>query len=102
MDKSSSNNNAGAMLSPVNGSRLQKRSHSRKKRIIEELSEEERARRLAEQSKTNPFHKFVEGNLILKQGNQQIERSFFLWTFLEKELYAESGIGLYVWYLMIP
>ena len=32
------------------------------------ISEQERKHRLEEQAKTNDYHKFVEGNLILKQG----------------------------------
>ena len=32
------------------------------------ISEQERKQRLEEQARTNDYHKFVEGNLILKQG----------------------------------
>ena len=32
------------------------------------ISEAERKQRLEEQAKTNDYHRFVEGNLILKQG----------------------------------
>lgn len=42
-----------------------------KKSILKPLTEwstEERAEKLKQQSLTNDFHKFVEGHLILKQG----------------------------------
>ena len=39
------------------------------------IGEEERQRLLAQQEATNVFHKFVEGNLILKQG---------IWNVLER------------------
>ena len=32
------------------------------------ISEQERKQRLEEQARTNDYHRFVEGNLILKQG----------------------------------
>ena len=32
------------------------------------LNDEERARKLKEQTASNEFHRFVDGNLILKQG----------------------------------
>ena len=46
------------------------RSRSKKSvlRPLTELSEEERAEKLKQQSLTNDYHKFVEGHLILKQG----------------------------------
>ena len=40
----------------------------KKRRNIVNLSDEERENLLAEQKKTNKYHKFVEGNLIIKQG----------------------------------
>ena len=36
------------------------------------VREEERKKLLAEQAATNEYHKFVEGNLIIKQGNHRI------------------------------
>ena len=48
----------------------QHRSRSKKSVLkpLTELSEEERAEKLKQQSLTNEYHKFVEGHLILKQG----------------------------------
>ncbi len=41
---------------------------SRRGHVIPDLTDEERRRRLDEQIRNNKFHRFVEGNLILKQG----------------------------------
>ncbi len=41
----------------------------RKRKNVFNLSDDERRRLLEEQTRKNKFHKFVEGNLIIKQGN---------------------------------
>jgi len=35
---------------------------------VSRINDKERKERLEEQAKTNEYHKFVEGNVILKQG----------------------------------
>ena len=49
------------------------RSRSKKSVLkpLTELSDEERAEKLKQQSLTNEYHRFVEGHLILKQGKEQ-------------------------------
>ena len=49
------------------------RSRSKKSVLkpLTELSDEERAEKLKQQSLTNEYHRFVEGHLILKQGKKQ-------------------------------
>lgn len=43
-----------------------------KRRNIVNLSDDERANLLEEQIRTNKYHKFVQGNMIIKQGEPNI------------------------------
>ena len=58
-----------AIMRPISGSDSQSISSlSERRKNIANLSEKERREYLEEQAKNNKFHKFVEGNLIIKQG----------------------------------
>ena len=68
------------------------RSRSKKSVLkpLTELSDEERAEKLKQQSLTNEYHRFVEGHLILKQGKEQtIFQSNFCLTYHQVNLSYE-------------
>lgn len=53
-----------------------KKSRSKKSVLQSTISDEERRAKIKLQSQTNEYHKFVEGHLILKQGNRKEELIF--------------------------
>ena len=67
------------------------------------ITEQERKERLEEQAKTNEYHRFTEGNLILKQGfidKRKVGRIYKLYySIMLVNAYCFAYSQKYVWFL---
>lgn len=68
VEEETSPTKAAATPSASGAPQQQQHRISRSHQHILDVTAEERAARLEKQAETNPYHRFVEGNLILKQG----------------------------------